>query len=187
MNIFLLIGTVCGVLFLFSLICLFSYNSLIKFSNLIAEAWSGINVQLKKRHDLIPNLVEIVKGYSKHEKTLLEEITKYRSVAISSHSVEKKAQAEAGITDTLKTLFAVAENYPDLKANSNFLALQDDLRSIENDIQYARRYYNGVARDYNNMVQRFPSNLVANLFNFAAKPYFELSSEQEAANPQVKF
>ena len=187
MNIFLLLGIVCGVLVLFLLISLFNYNSLIKFSNLIAEAWSGINVQLKKRHDLIPNLVEIVKGYSKHEKTLLEEITKYRSAAISSNSIEKKAQAEAGITDTLKTLFAVAENYPDLKANSNFLALQDDLRSIENDIQYARRYYNGVTRDYNNMVQRFPSNLVANLFNFTAKPYFELSSEQEATNPQVKF
>jgi LemA protein len=184
MNIFLLLG---AVLFLFLLICLFNYNSLVKFSNFIAEAWSGINVQLKKRHDLIPNLVETVKGYSKHEKNLLEEITKYRSVAISSHSIEKKAQAEAGLTDTLKTLFAVAENYPDLKANSNFMALQDELRSIENDIQYARRYYNGVVRDYNNMVQKFPSNLVASLFNFTVKPYFELSSDQEAINPQVKF
>jgi LemA protein len=184
MNIFLLLG---AIFVLFLLICLFNYNSLVKFSNFISEAWSGINVQLKKRHDLIPNLVETVKGYSKHEKTLLEEITKYRSVAISSHSIEKKAQAEAGLTDTLKTLFAVAENYPDLKANSNFMALQEELRSIENDIQYARRYYNGVVRDYNNMVQRFPSNIVANFFNFTTKPYFELSSEHEAANPQVKF
>lgn len=91
------------------------------------------------------------------------------------------------MTDTLKTLFAVAENYPDLKANSNFMALQEELRSIENDIQYARRYYNGVVRDYNNMVQKFPSNLVAKMFNFTVKPYFELSSEQEAINPQVKF
>ena len=175
---------VVGLLVLFFIA---QYNRLIRLNIGVDESFAQIEVQLKRRSDLIPNLVEIVKGYSKHEKTLLEEITKYRSAAISSNSIEKKAQAEAGITDTLKTLFAVAENYPDLKANSNFLALQDDLRSIENDIQYARRYYNGVTRDYNNMVQRFPSNLVANLFNFTAKPYFELSSEQEATNPQVKF
>ena len=166
---------------------IFKYNSFIQFSNLISEAWSGIDIQLKRRYDLIPNLVETVKGYAKHESSVFEDIAKLRSASMNATTVEQKSEAEVGLTKALKTLFAVVENYPELKANQNFLVLQQELTNIENQIQLARRYYNGVARDYNTRIRVFPGNLVAGIFHFEPKSFFELSSVAERENPQVKF
>lgn len=164
------------------------YNGLVRLKALVNEAFSGIDVQYKKRSDLIPNLVATVKQYSIHEKELLENIAKMRSVALSSSAdVNQKAQAEAGITSALKTLFAVSENYPDLKANENFLSLQKDLVTIENELSLARRYYNGTTRNYNTKICLFPTSIVAKYFNFEAFPYFEVASDLERHAPIVKF
>lgn len=163
------------------------YNTFVRLKALLKEAWSGIDVQLKRRYDLIPNLVETVKGYQIHEKTTLENIAKYRSAAMHATGVEEKAMAEAGLTQTLKTLFAVAENYPELKANENFLRLQKQLSKIEDEIQLARRYYNGTVRNYNVKVQTFPSNIVAAFAGFHEAPFFELSLAAEREVPTVKF
>lgn len=163
------------------------YNSLIHLKSLLDEAWSGIDVQLKRRYDLIPNLVESVKGYATHEKSVLENVAKLRSAAIKAPDIESKLHAEAGLSQALRTLFAVAENYPDLKANENFLMLQKDLSLVEHELQLARRYYNGTVRDYNFKVQSFPTNLVASIAGFKTAPYFEVSTSQERENPKVKF
>lgn len=163
------------------------YNKLVNQKTHVDEGWSGIDVQLKRRYDLVPNLVETVKGYSIHEKSIFENVAKARSVAMGATSIDEKSKAEAGLSGALKTLFAVAENYPDLKANANFMQLQKDLNSIEQDLQLARRYYNGTARDYNMTVASFPSNVVAKVVNFERAPFFELSSEAEKQSPQVKF
>lgn len=163
------------------------YNALVHLNALLKEAWSGIDVQLKRRYDLVPNLVETVKGYQIHEKTTLENVAKFRSAAMQATGVEEKAQAEAGLTQTLKTLFAVAENYPELKANENFLRLQKQLSKIEDEIQLARRYYNGTARNYNIKVQTFPSHVVAVFAGFHEAPFFELSVAAEREVPTVKF
>ena len=164
-----------------------TYNGFIKLRNFKEEAWSGIDVQLKRRFDLIPNLVETVKGYAAHEQQTFEDITRARSaVTQSGADPEKRIEAENALTGTLRTLFAVAESYPELKANTNFLGLQEELSKIEDELQLARRYYNGTARNLNNAVERFPANLVANLFGFKAAPYFE-AAEAEKAAPQVKF
>jgi LemA protein len=163
------------------------YNQLISLKAMIKEAWSGIDVQLKRRYDLIPNLVNTVKGYSIHEKGVLENIAKFRSASINATSIEGKVQAEQGLTGALKTLFAVAESYPDLKANQNFLELQKQLTSIENDLQLARRYYNGTARNYNIRCSVFPSNLVASMFSFQTEPYFEIVDTSERQAPKVSF
>ena len=162
------------------------YNSLVKLRVLVEEAWSGIDVQLKRRYDLIPNLVETVKGYAKHEKELFEKVAQLRSSAMNAQGVEEKGKLEGELTNTLKTLFAVAENYPELKANENFLKLQDDLGGIENEIQNARRYYNGAARDYNMKLQVFPANLIAGMLGFKAKEFFA-ASEEEKQNVKVDF
>ena len=175
------------LLLLIALWIIYKYNNLIHLKALLDEAWSGIDIQLKRRYDLIPNLVETVKGYSTHEKTVLENITKYRSAAINSKSVEEKANAEASLTQSLKTLFAVAENYPELKANTNFLDLQKELSNIEHEIQLSRRYYNGTARNYNSTLQSFPTNIVARLLGFTKVQYFELNNNEERENPKVKF
>ena len=177
----LLAFTVLAVLWAISV-----YNSLIRQRNLVDEGWSGIDVQLKRRADLVPNLVETVKGYKIHEQNVLENVTKMRTSAMAAQTVEDKAKAEAGLTAALKTLFAVAENYPDLKANQNFLRLQQQLASLENEIQLARRYYNGAARNYNIAIQSFPSNIVAGFFKFEARAYFEID-ESERKSPKVKF
>ncbi len=172
-----------GVAFYFIAI----YNKLIKLRNLVDEAWSGIDVFLKKRYDLIPNLVETVKGYASHEKETLENITKARSQAIGANSVEDKQAAEQNFNRALMNVLALSENYPELKANTNFQQLQSELTSIEGDIEKARRYYNGTARDYNIVKESFPSNVVANSFNFQKYPFFEIENAEERNVPNVKF
>ncbi len=160
------------------------YNGLIKLKNRTEEAWSDIDVQLKRRYNLIPNLVETVKGYAQHERELFEKVTEARSRAINAQAPAEKAQAENNLAGTLKSLFAVAENYPDLKANQNFLELQRELSDTENKIQAARRFYNGNVRDFNIKIQKFPNNLMAGFLGFAEKDFFEL--EEEAAKNPVK-
>jgi len=162
------------------------YNGLIKSKNRTDEAWSDIDVQLKRRHNLIPNLVETVKGYAKHEKELFENVTKARTMAMQANGAEDKGKAENMLAGTLKSLFAVAENYPDLKANENFAKLQDELTDTENKIQAARRFYNGQVRDFNTKIQVFPTNMIAGVLKFKAFDFFEIE-EQEKKNVEVKF
>jgi len=162
------------------------YNGLIRLKNRTSEAWSDIDVQLKRRYDLIPNLVETVKGYAKHEKELLENVTKARAAAMGAKGIGEKAKAENMLSQTLKSLFAVSENYPDLKASQNFAKLQDELSDTENKIQAARRFYNGNARDFNIKTQVFPNNLIANTLGFKKYDFFEAEgAEKEAV--KVKF
>lgn len=188
MTTLLIVGLVFGAMILLIIFwAIGGYNGLIQLKALVDEAWSGIDVQLKRRYDLIPNLVAVVKQYSIHEQTVLENITKYRSVAMSATTIESKAQAEAGLTQTLKTLFAVSENYPDLKANENFMSLQKTLSDIEQDVQLARRYYNGSVRNYMTRKQTFPTSIIAAQAGFKDAPYFELTSAEERQAPQVKF
>jgi LemA protein len=165
---------------------IFTYNGLVKLRVLVDEAWSGIDVQLKRRYDLIPNLVETVKGYAKHEKGLFEKVAELRTSAMKATGPEAKGKAEAELANTLKTVFAVAENYPELKANANFMKLQDELSAIEDEIQSSRRYYNGAVRDFNMKLQVFPTNLVAGVLGFKAREFFEVS-EEERKNVKVDF
>lgn len=164
-----------------------TYNGLIMRRRRVDEAWSDIDVQLKRRYDLIPNLVEAVKGYAKHESRVFEEVTKARTAAMGAQSIEEHSQAENMLTGALKSLFAVAEAYPDLKASQNFAKLQDELSDTENKIQAARRFYNGNIRDYNTRREQFPTNLMANAFGFKERNFFELNDEKERATPTVKF
>ena len=183
-TIFLGLLAIAAIALLWAVSC---YNTFVRLKAMLDEAWSGIDVQLKRRYDLIPNLVATVQGYSVHEKSTLEEVTRMRSVSMHATDVHGKSLAEAGLSHALKTLFAVAERYPDLKANTNFLSLQKELTGIEQEVQLARRYYNGTARNYNMSVQSFPSRIIATMSHFAVVPYFELSSEQEREVPRVKF
>ncbi len=178
---------VLGFIVVIALWAITSYNRLVQLKSLTDEGWSGIDVQLKRRYDLIPNLVAVVKQYSFHEKDVLENVTKMRAASMAATSIDGKVEAEKGLTGALKTLFAVAENYPDLKANENFLGLQQELSALENEIQLSRRYYNGAARNYNISVRSFPSNLVAGMFGFVLVPYFELNRVEEREAPKVKF
>ena len=164
-----------------------AYNSFVRGRNLVKEAWSGIDVQLKRRYDLIPNLVETVKGYAGHEKEVFEKVAEMRTRSMNAGSVNEKAQAEGELTGALKSLFAVAEAYPELKANQNFMELQNSLQQVEDQLQLARRYYNGTARDFNNSIETFPNVLIAGMFGFTRSEYFELENEAERANPEVKF
>ena len=163
------------------------YNSLVKLKNKTQEAWSDIDVQLKRRYDLIPNLVETVKGYAKHEKGTLEKVTQLRSQAMQATSPGEKAKADNLLTETLKSLFAVAENYPDLKANQNFLDLQTQLSQIEETIQQARRYYNGNVRDFNTKIETFPNNLIVGVLGFKKFDFFEVADAKEKENVKVEF
>jgi len=163
------------------------YNSLIKLKNRTNEAWSDIDVQLKRRYNLIPNLVSAVKGYAKHERELFENVTKARTAAMGAQAPGDKAQKENMLTGALKSLFAVAENYPDLKANQNFLELQKELSDTENKIQAARRFYNGNVRDFNIKIETFPNNLVAGMLNFKKRDFFELESKEEKEPVKVEF
>jgi len=163
------------------------YNRLVKLKVLVEEAWSGIDVQLKKRHDLIPNLVETVKGYATHEKETFQNVTEARNQAVSAKSVEQHQAAENKLNQSLMNLFAVAEQYPDLKANTNFLQLQDELSAVEADIEKSRRYYNGTVRDKNILVDTFPSNIIANIFGFVKSTFFELDNIEERMVPKVNF
>jgi len=163
------------------------FNKLVKNRNLVLEGWSGIDVQLKRRYNLIPNLVETVKGYAGHEKETLEKVVELRNSAAQAQTASEKAPIENMLTQTLRQLFALAEAYPDLKANQNFLDLQGQLSEIEEQIQFARRYYNGTARDMNILVQSFPSNIIANSFGFKQADYFEIELTTEREVPEVKF
>jgi LemA protein len=164
----------------------FAYNSLVTLRNRAKEAWSDIEVQLKRRYDLIPNLIETVKGYAAHEKTVFENVTKARTQAMGATG-SAKAGAENMLSGALKSLFAVAENYPQLKANENFSKLQDELTDTEDKIQAARRFYNGMVRDLNTRIQTFPSNLIANSFGFAPMEFFGDLTDAEKQPVQVKF
>jgi LemA protein len=163
------------------------YNGLVRLRNRSENSWSDIDVQLKRRWELIPNLVETVKGYAAHEKQTLEGVIAARGAAMNADGPEAKAGAEGDLTRALRQLFALAEAYPDLKANQNFLELQRQLSEIEDAIQNARRYYNAVVRDLNTRIEVFPNNLVANTLGFGRKDYFELDSEAERTAPQVSF
>ncbi|KKU82845.1 MAG: LemA-like protein [Parcubacteria group bacterium GW2011_GWA2_47_8] len=163
------------------------YNSLVKRKNRVNEAWADIEVQLKRRHNLIPNVVETVKGYAKHEKGVFEKVTKARADAASAKSPKAQGDAENMLSATLKTLFAVAENYPDLKANVNFLELQRELSDTEDKIQAARRFYNSNVRDFNTAIESVPTNIVAGIFGFKQRDMFEISDEAVRSVPQVSF
>jgi len=159
------------------------YNRLVRLRNTSQSAWSDIDVQVKKRYDLVPNLVETVKGYAAHERTLLEKLTEARSVGMKASGPAQAAKAENLFRDALKSLFAVAEAYPDLKANQNFMQLQTQLKDLEDGIESARRYYNAVVRDFNTAVEQFPSNLIASRFKFAQKDFFELTTPEVERKP----
>ncbi|MFN3873643.1 MAG: LemA family protein [Ignavibacterium sp.] len=163
------------------------YNALIRLRNQVKNAWAQIDVQLKRRHDLIPNLIETVKGYMTHERQIMENITMYRSQAMNAQTVGEKAQAESLLSGALGQLRVQVENYPDLKANQNFLALQEELTATENKISFARQNYNDQVLMYNNKIQMFPSNIVAGMFNFKEEEFFELKDQAEKEVPKVSF
>jgi len=163
------------------------YNKLVRKRNLVAEGWSGVDVQLKRRTDLVPNLIESVKGYMQHEKSLLTEITTLRAESLNTADKSARAQVESSLSRSLGNLFAVAENYPNLKANETFLDLQRQLGEIEDQLQLARRYYNGTVRDLNTFIQTFPNKLVAQRFQFKEENFFQLENESERAVPKVQF
>ncbi len=164
------------------------YNGLVRARNEVKNAWSSIDVQLKRRHDLIPNLIETVKGYAAHERGTLDAVVKARQQAVSfTGGVEERAKVENALTQSLRSLFALAEAYPDLKANQGFLALQEELAATENKIGFSRQYYNDAAMRYKNRVEMFPSNIVASMFNFKAEPFFQLEEAADRAVPKVAF
>ncbi|MCK4892075.1 MAG: LemA family protein [Candidatus Pacebacteria bacterium] len=163
------------------------YNGLVRLKVRTNEAWSDIDVQLKRRYDLIPNLINTVKGYATHEKELFENVTKARANAMNAQNPEEKAGAENMLTGALKSLFAVSENYPDLKANENFLELQRELSDTENKIQASRRFYNGNVRDLNTKIQVFPDSIVANMLKIGKREFFEIEDVKEKETPKVEF
>jgi LemA protein len=175
-----------GVVLLIVLFFVLTYNSLISQRTRIDNSWSQIDVQLKRRFDLVPNLVETVKGYAKHEKETFENVTKARAAVSSAGSMAQKAAAENMLSSTLKSLFAVAENYPTLQANENFKMLQEELSGIENKIAYARQFYNDTVLAYNTAIQTVPTNIIAGLFHFTAREFFKVD-ETERQNVKVKF
>ena len=184
MTLLILLGII--VVIVFAAVAI--YNKLVRLRNTAKSSWSDIDVQCKKRYDLVPNLVETVKGYASHERTVFEKVTQARSTAMQAHSPAELAKAENMIRDTLKSLFAVAEAYPELKANTNFQQLQSQLQELENNIEYARRYYNAVVRDYNTLIESFPSNLMASQFKFQKEEFFELKAPvEERTPPRVSF
>ena len=177
---------IVGLIVLVGIFLVVLYNGLVKLRNRIENAWSQIDVQLKRRYDLIPNLVETVKGYAAHERETLEAVIQARNMAVSAQGVGDQAQAENMLSGALKSLFAVSEAYPDLKANQNFLSLQEELTSTEDRVAYARQFYNDSVLSYNNKLQTFPRNVIAGMFNFETREYFE--GEPEATGPvRVQF
>ena len=175
-----------GVVVLLVIIFIVMYNSFVRLRNQVENAWAQIDVQVKRRTDLIPNLIETVKGYAKHEKTVCENVTKARTAMINAGSPAEAAQADNMLTGALKSIFAVAEAYPDLKANQNFLQLQEELAGTENKVAASRQYYNDMVMMYNTKRESFPSNMIANMFNFGAKVLFEIP-ESEKVVPKVSF
>ena len=166
---------------------LVAYNSLVRQRNQVKESWSDIEVQLKRRHNLIPNVVETVKGYATHEQSTLQSVTEARTAAIQASTPEEQAKAENMLSSTLKTLFAVSEQYPDLKANANFLELQRELSDTEDKIQAARRHYNSTVREFNTSIESVPTNMIASMFSFKQAEYFELDDEAARSVPKVDF
>ena len=162
------------------------YNVFVRGKNLVQEAWSGIDVQLKRRHDLIPGFVDVVKGYVQHERVTLEKVVELRSKATGTTDLARRAELENGISQGLKSIFAVVEGYPNLKADQHFLELQKTLTQVEDEIQLARRYYNGKVRDYNITVESFPNSLLARVFEFKKAEFFEIESATERAVPDLK-
>ena len=182
----MVIGIIIGVVVLLALYFASTYNALVKLRNMVKDQWSQIDVLLKRRADLIPNLVETVKGYAKHESETLEAVINARNKAVNAQRAEEEMKANGELSGALSKLFALAESYPDLKANTNFLDLQSNLKDTEDKISYARQFYNDAVLKYKNKLEVFPSNIVAGMFGFKPEPFFE-ASEQEKENPQVKF
>ena len=178
-----LLYIILGIAVLVLLAGITIYNKLVRLRNTVKSSWSDIDVQCKKRYDLVPNLVETVKGYASHERAVFEKVTQARSMAMQATTPGEMAKAENMIRETLKSLFAVAEAYPELKANANFLQLQSQLQELENNIEYARRYYNAVVRDYNIMIESFPSNIIASLFTFKQSELFQLETPEVERKP----
>jgi len=175
-----ILGTLIGWLILM-------YNRLVRLRNMVREGWSGIDVQLKRRSDLVPNLVESVRGYMGHERELLSKVTELRARSMATQYVREKGRLEGELSRALANVFAVAEGYPDLKANQNFLELQRQLADVEEQLQLARRYYNGTARNLNIQIESFPSNIVAGLFTFTPAEFFEITDAADRAVPKVAF
>ena len=178
-----------GIVIILIIIFAATYNSLVRLRNQVKNAWAQIDVQLKRRYDLIPNLVETVKGYTKHERETLEAVTNARNLAqqAASKSVGERSKAEGELSSALSKLLAVVENYPDLKANQNYLALQEELTSTENKISFSRQFYNDSVLSYNNKTQMFPSNIIAGMTGFKPDEFFEVSATEERAAPKVSF
>ena len=175
------------VIVVFLVLVIGIYNSLVLLRNRCRNAWAQVDVQLRRRYDLIPNLVETVKGYAKHERETFENVTEARSKAINAGTVKEQGEAENMLTGALKSLFAVVENYPDLKANQNFLMLQEELAGTEGKIAYARQFYNDLVMKFNTKQQVFPSNIIAGMFNFKLREYFEIEEPEARAPVEVKF
>ncbi len=176
-----------GIIVLLAAVFVVIYNGLVRLRNQVKNAWSQIDVQLKRRHNLIPNLVETAKGYMKHERETLESVTNARTNAMGAQGVGNTAQAEGALSAVMRQFMAVAESYPDLKANQNFLALQEELTSTENKIAFARQFYNDSVMGYNNKIQMFPSNIIAGMFNFKEEEFFEIEDAAEREVPKVSF
>ncbi|AWW26001.1 LemA family protein [Acetobacterium carbinolicum] len=181
------IPIILGLIVIIGLWLILSRNSFVSIKNQVEEAFSTMDVYLKKRYDLIPNLVETVKGYATHESETFTKVTAARTAAMNSTSIDEKIANENALSGTLKSLFAVAEAYPQLQANTNFLDLQQQLKMLEDEIANSRKYYNAVVRTMNTKVESFPSNLVASMFGFKKQPFFEVGSAEERENVQVKF
>jgi len=182
----LAVWIVAGVLGALLLYVVLTFNRLVRNRNRVDNAWSGIDVQLRRRYDLIPNLIETVRGYAEHERKLFEEVTKARSQAVEAGSVEQQAAAENQLTRTLRQLFAVSENYPQLRANENFLALQEELTSTESKIAFARQFYNDQVLRLNTLIQQFPSLTVASMFRFKPREFFEIEEDSQREPVQVQ-
>ncbi len=176
-----------AIITVFVLWIIFEYNRLVILKNRTKEAWADIDVQLKRRYNLIPNIVSTVKGYASHEREVFEKITQARANAMGASNLKEKGKAENMLTNTLKSLFAVAENYPDLKASNNFLELQQELRDTEDKIQAARRFYNGNVRDLNTKIESFPANLIASIFHFEKMNLFEIDNSEDKKPVEVNF
>ncbi len=188
----MILWIILAVVVLLAIFVIVVYNRLIAMRNQVREGWSGIDVQLKRRYNLIPNMMETVKGYAKQESSVLENVTKARAMAINAKTPAEHGKAENMLTESLKSLFAVAEAYPDLKSNQNFLDLQHELSMTEDKIQSARRFYNGTVRDYNTKLEVFPNNLLAGMFGFKKEEFFQIEgTAEEVAKerevPEVKF
>lgn len=184
---FVVLIVILAVAVIFLLYSISTYNRLVKLRTIVEEAWSGINVQLEKRYDLIPNLVETVKGYATHESETFQRVTRARANAMRVNDLKSREAAENDLNKALISLLAVAEQYPELKANENFMQLQHQLSIVESDIEKSRRFYNGLVREKNIVIDTFPSNIIAGMFSFSKSLFFELENEEEKTVPQVRF